>query len=303
MAILLLYTVRCLYAQNVDTTSFNQPVVLDEVVIRAESTGFNVKDFIRLVEQDTTFYKAFRSMNLQTYNAVNDIKIYNKKGTKIVASQQSETKQIYRDGCRSMNTLFQKTTGHFYKSNGDYAYYTARLFAELFFTKGKVCGENNIVKGHLEKEQIKGGRIEKSITQLKYLMFFPGRPVPGVPFVGDKVAIFEPGIAKKYDFSLTSEDKDGVPCYLLEARPKPGYKDDVVINVFKTWLRRSDNAIIARDYALSYRTMLFDFDVVMHVDLSKAGGQLLPTFISYDGNWHILSQKREIVRFTASFDY
>lgn len=303
LVIMILCATKCLYAQTVDTTSFSQPVMLDEVVIRAEGSGFNVKNFIRLIEQDTTFYKAFRSMKLQTYNAVNDINIYNKKGSKIEASQQSETKQIYRDGCRTMNTLFQKTRGHFYKSNGDYAYYTARLFAELFFTKGKVCGENNIVKGHLEKEQIKGGRIEKSMTQLKYLMFFPGRPVPGVPIVGNKVAIFQPEIAAKYDFSLTAEDKNGVPCYLFEARPKPAYKDDVVINVFKTWLRQSDYAIIARDYSLSYKTMLFDFDVKMHVDLSKVRGQLLPTFISYNGNWHIVSQKREIVRFTAKFDY
>jgi len=134
-------------------------------------------------------------------------------------------------------------------------------------------------------------------------MFFPGRPVPGVPFVGNKVAIFQPEIAQKYDFSLSAEDKNGVPCYLFEARPKPEYKDDVVINVFKTWLRQSDYAIIARDYALSYKTILFDFDVKMHVDLSKVRGQLLPSFISYNGNWHIVSKKREIVRFTASFDY
>lgn len=303
LPLLLMLFVNSIHAQTVDTTSFYQPVMLDEVVIRAEGAGFNVKNFIRLIEQDTTFYKAFRSMKLQTYNAVNDIKIYNKKGSKVVASQQSETKQIYRDGCRSMNTLFQKTEGHFYKSNGDYAYYTARLFAELFFTKGTVCGENNIVKGHLEKEQIKGDRIEKSITQLKYLMFFPGKPVPGVPFVGNKVAIFQPEIAQKYDFSLSAEEKNGVPCYLFEARPKPAYKDDVVIKVFKTWLRQSDYAIIARDYALSYKTILFDFNVVMHVNLSKIRGQLLPTFISYNGNWHIVSKKREIVRFTASFDY
>ncbi len=29
----------------------------------------------------------------------------------------------------------------------NYNYYTAQLYAGLFFTKGKVCGETNIVKG------------------------------------------------------------------------------------------------------------------------------------------------------------
>ena len=32
-------------------------------------------------------------------------------------------------------------------SDRNYNYYTAELYAGLFFTNGKVCGENNIVKG------------------------------------------------------------------------------------------------------------------------------------------------------------
>lgn len=299
----LLLTVFLCHGQQRDTTSFYQPITLDEVVVRAEGEGFNVKNFIRLIEEDTTFYKAFRSMHLQTFNAINDIDVYNKKGNKIVASEKTETKQIYRSGCRWMNTLFKKTTGNFYKSNGEYRYYTARLFAELFYTKGKVCGEDNIVKGHLEQESLHGDRIEKSITQLKYLMFFPGRPVPGVPFVGNKVAIFEQDIARKYDFKLVAEEKNGVPCYLFEATPQSKYKNDVVINVFRTWLRQSDYAIIARDYALSYKTMVYDFNVQMHVDLSRHNGVLLPTYIRYNGNWHIVTQKRERVKFTAKFSY
>lgn len=291
------------FAQERDTAAFSQPVKLDEVVIRAEGNGFNVQNFIRIIKEDTTFYKAFRSMHLETFNASNDIEVYNKKGNKIIASQKSETKQIYRNGCRHMNTLYQKTTGNFYKSNGDYRYYTAKLYAALFYTEGQKCGENNIVKGHLEKESLSGDRIEKSMVQLKYLMFFPGRPVPGVPFVGNKVAIFEPDVARKYNFRLVAEEKNGIPCYLFEASPKPEFQDDVVINVFRTWLRQSDYAIISRDYALSYKTMFYDFNVRMHVDLSKHNGRLLPNNISYDGNWHVFTQNRENVKFRANFSY
>lgn len=286
-----------------DTAVFNQPVQLDDIVIHAEKNGFNVNNFIRIIEEDTTFYKAFRSMHLKTFNAINDIEIFNNQGSKIIASQQSETKQIYRNGCRHMNTLFEKTTGNFYKRNGDYRYYTAQLFASLFFTKGEICHENNIVKGHLEKESMHGSRLNKSIVQLKYLIFFPGKPVPDVPFVGNKVAIFQPDIAQKYNFKISAEEKNGIPCYLFEATPKAAYKDDVVINVFRTWLRQSDYAIISRDYALSYHTLFYDFNVRMHVDLSKSGGTLLPTFISYNGNWHVLTQTREKVKFTAQFSY
>lgn len=286
-----------------DTTAFSEPIMIDEVVVSAQKHGFEIKDFIELIKKDTTFYKAFRSLHLVTFNATNDIQVFDKTGKKRKASLQSETKQIYRDGCRSMNVLEEQTTGDFYKKNGDYRYYTAELYAQLFFTKGKICGEDNIVKGHLEKEEMGKGRIEKSKTQLKYLMFNPGRPVPGVPFVGNKVAIFEPGIARMYDFRLVAEEKNGTPCYLFEARPKPEFKNDVVINIFRTWLRQSDYAILARDYALSYKTMIYDFDVNLHVDLQKINNRLLPSLIRYSGNWHVLTKDREIARFSARFDY
>jgi len=294
---------RRLYAQDTDTAAFTAPVTIDEVVIRAQQNGFDIRSFIDLIRRDTTFYKAFRSMHLVSFNAENDIRVFDRNNKKIKASLSSETKQVYRNGCRTMNVLEEKTTGDFYKQNGDYRYYTAALYAQLFFTKGRVCGEDNIVQGWLDKTEKGKSRIEKSKTQLKYLMFNPGRPVPGVPFVSNKVAIFEPDIAEMYDFRLVAQEKNGVACYLFEARPKPEYKNDVVINVFRTWLRQSDYAIIARDYALSYKTMLYDFDVYMHVDLQKHGNQLLPAFISYSGNWHVLTKDREIVRFTARFDY
>ncbi len=38
-----------------------------------------------------------------------------------------------------MEVIEEKTTGNFYDRKGDYNYYTAELYANLFFTKGTVC--------------------------------------------------------------------------------------------------------------------------------------------------------------------
>jgi hypothetical protein len=290
-------------AQIVDTNSFSEPIIIDEVVIHASENGFDIKDFIERIKNDTTFYKAFRSLHLVTYNADNDIKVFEKKSNKVKASLTSETKQIYRNGCRTMNVLEEKTTGDFYKKNGSYNYYTAELYASLFFTKGKVCGEDNIVKGQLEKSTKGKGALEKNKAQLKKLMFDPGSRISGIPFMGNKSAIFDPEIAKMYDFKLLAENKNGVPCYMFEATPKKEYADDVVYNQFKTWFRQSDYSIVARDYALSYSTAVYDFDVIIHVDLVQVGDNLLPSFISYRGNWYAFSKGREKVNFTARFDY
>lgn len=289
-------------AQVLDTNTYFAPILIDEVIVNSNKDGFNIGDFINRIKTDTTFYKAFRSMHLVTYNAENDVRIFEKKGSKLKASLKSETKQVYRDGCRTMNVLEENVTGDFYDKKGNYNYYTAELYASLFFTKGKICGEDNIVKGKLEEES-GGSSIEKNKAKLKQLMFNPGSKISGIPFMGNKSAIFDPEIAKMYDFKLSVDVRNGVDCYVFEATPKREYLSDVVYKQFKTWFRQSDYSIISRDYALAYNTLAYDFDVVIHVDLEQRGNMLLPSFISYRGNWFAFTKGREKVIFTAKFDY
>jgi hypothetical protein len=90
---------------------------------------------------------------------------------------------------------------------------------------------------------------------------------------------------------------------VFSAVPKRQYADDVVYDVFTTWFRKSDYAILQRDYSLSYKTMAYDFDVDMKVRMTQSGNRILPAYISYNGNWHVFSKKRERVRFTVALDY
>ena len=285
---------QTIQAQPVDTTSFSEEITLDEFIVRAIDDGFNVGNFINKIKADTTFYKAFKNMRLKSYNAENLIECFDKKG-KIKASLESETKQIFRDGCRSMNVLEENTTGDFYDKKGDYNYFTAQMYASLFFTKQKVCAGDKEVKS--------GGRIDKSKEQLKQLMFNPGSNISGIPFMSNKVGIFEPEVAKMYDFSLTVEQKNGVETYKFSAIPKADFRKKVVINKFVTWFRPSDLSIIARDYSLSYNAMGYDFDVDMYVILNQIGQDLLPAYISYKGNWKVITKDRERVNFRANFSY
>jgi hypothetical protein len=290
-----------LYAQ--DTSDYiAHSVHLDEVVISAIRGGFNVNNFIKRVEDDTTFYKAFKTLRIIGYTSSNDIKILNKKG-KVEASLKSITRQVRNGNCRSMQTLAETTTGSFYrnKKKKKYNYYTAELYSSLFLSKDTVCGEDNIVNGGKPDKLYGSADMQRHEDQLRQLIFNPGQPVSGVPLVGQKVAIFNNNIAPMYDFSITSELKDGVPCYVFTATAKPAYKNDVVINYLVTYFNKSNFAIIARKYSLSYNTILFDFDVQMDVELTTFDGQLIPSYISYHGNWDIPFHKRERADFTTSF--
>jgi hypothetical protein len=156
---------------------------LSEVVIR---NGLDVTGFLARVKNDTTFYKAFRNLRILGFTSLNDIKILEKDG-KIKASLFSKTKQTRHNGCRSMQVLEEKSTGDMY-DNGQLSYYTAELYAGLFFTKEPVCNETNIVAGIERSVDGKSG-LEKHKTQLKMLFFNPGKKIPGIPFIGDKIEI------------------------------------------------------------------------------------------------------------------
>lgn len=288
----------CAYGQ--DTSVFRYPIAMDEVVVSAKREGWDVQGFIKRVQNDTTFYKAFKSMRVTTYNATNDIRVYDKRG-KVTASLYSKTRQRAWRGCRAMDVLEEKVTGNFYKKKKEYRYYTAELYAYLFFTKDTLCKQNDIVADALYEKE--GGTIGRNKYRLKQLMFNPGSKVAGIPLMGDKAAIFEPDVARMYDFKLASEEYNGVECYVFKAIPKPQYKDDVVYNNLSTWFRKSDYSIVARDYSLSYSTLAYDFDVRMQVRTQQVNGKLLPTRIEYDGNWHVLSQGRERVKFITNISY
>lgn len=285
--------------EEMDTSGYLPNVLIDSVIIIGRK--LDVPNFIKYVKTDTSFYKAFKNMRVKTFNATNDIKVYDKKRN-IIASLESETKQIYRNGCRTMNVLEENITGDFYKEDGDYRYYTAEMYAHLFFTKGKICDQNTRVR---EKDLSPSGKkgIEKRATQLKQLIFAPGSRVDDIPFFGKKSSIFTDNMADKYEYTITEEDRNGFTCYKFEALPLPQYKKSVVINKLTTWFRKDDFSIVARHYNMSFNGMGYDFDVDMMVHLTEINGTLLPSYIAYNGDWSVTTQGREHVQFIAHFYY
>lgn len=268
---------------------------LDEVMVKEVRKGFDVDAFIWRIKKDTTFYKAFKTLRLHSFTMHNDIEIFDKK-EQVKASCQSITKQIIKQHCRSMQVIQEKVYGDFYDKKKDYNYYTAKLYAHLFFTAGVMCNEHNIVAGSVQKGSA------KYEEQLRNLIFNPGQKIYGIPGIGDNVAIFEPPYRDKYIFKLSKTYFFQDSCYVFTALPQQSFQHQVVINELKTWFKSSDFSIIAREYALSFKTLFYDFDVQMKVKLKKIHpNDMVPYEISYKGNWHIFSKPREIASFTAIF--
>jgi hypothetical protein len=290
-------------AQDSTLLMGHKVVTLKEVIVH---NNLDAAKFIKRVQEDSTFYKAFKNLKILGYTALNDIRMFDRKSRQ-VASLQSRTRQTVQGHCRWMETIQENTTGDIYTKDREFNYYTAEMYAGLFFAQDTICGENNIVGKTSFSNKGKSG-LAKHKEQLKMLFFNPGKRIPGIPFIGDKIAIFEGDAAELYDFVIDIQELKGELCYVFSAVAredlKRSEKDRVVINEIITWFRMTSWEILARNYSLSYRAGVYDFDVQLEVELGHHGELLVPKVMRYNGNWDVVFKKRERGVFTATlFDF
>ena len=297
----LLFTFHLSAQQKIDSivTVGKKAITLSEVVV---NNKLNVPSFINRIKNDTSFYKAFRNLHILGFTAINDIRM-NDGDDKIKAGLHSTTKQIRSNNCRSMLTMDEQVTGDIYDENREFNYYTAKMYASLFFTKDSICGEDNIVTG---KEFSTAGKtgLEKNKEQLKMLFFNPGKRISGLPFISNKTAIYDDEIADKYDMSIDIDMFKKISCYIFTQKVKPENKSDVVVDEMVTWFNDQTFEVVARNYTLSYSAGVYDFKVRMEVEMTKFGEYLVPSLIRYIGNWKAIFKPRERGIFTATlFDF
>jgi hypothetical protein len=291
------------WAQDTTLSFENKTFTLADVIIR---NNFEYKDILERIKRDTSFYKAFKTLRTIGYSSFNHIEMYD-KNQKMQASLDSRTRQNKIGDCRTMDVLEEKTFGNLRDSKGEYNYLTPSLYASLFFTKGKICGETNIVKG--KKRTIQGSGIEKAKEQLKMLFFNPGEKIPGIPMIGNKLDLYDDNAHELYDYRLDYVDYHGKLAYVFEIKPKEdlGFfaKDRVVVDQMITWFNPSTLEVLGRNYSLSYKAGVYDFNVQMEVEMTYTpNGLLVPKILRYKGDWDVIFKKRERGLFTATlFDF
>ncbi|HMZ45766.1 MAG TPA: hypothetical protein PLU36_03075 [Chitinophagaceae bacterium] len=288
-----------LHAQDSVIVIDKKKFTLTEVVVR---NNFDYKKILQQIKEDTTFYKAFKNLRILGYTAFNDIKMLNKKD-KIIASLFSKTIQTRNNNCRTMQVLEENVTGNFYDKNGNFNYTTANMYASLFFTNGTVCNENNIVAGNTFSTANKKG-MEKHKEQLKMLFFNPGKKIPGIPFIDNKIDLYDNAAQKIYNYTLDLQEKGGKIYYVFSIIPKEKLglfkADNVVIDEMVTWFDQKTMEVVYRSYSLSYNAGVYDFDVNMEVEMTNHNGYIVPKTLRYRGNWDVMFKKREKALFTAT---
>jgi hypothetical protein len=269
-------------------------IQLDSVVnIRA--SRLNVETFIRAIVSDTSFYQAFRNMKKYDFMAENRIYTYDKENQ--VNGRIFRKIKHNHTGPERLQYLVKQDTGEVYKKNGKYQLYTLEMFDYIFMNAYK--SEYSNADFPSKAADGKNGSYK---DKLKTLIFSPGKPVAGLPFIGSKTEIFSANMRQYYDYSFYSATYlDSIPVYRFKVVVKPDLsdwtKDGLMIKELTTIFDKRNFEILGRFVDMKYSNLLFDFDVQMNIEMSYFGAVKLPTKISYQGNWNVPFKKKERASF------
>lgn len=295
---LLAITFTVFKANGQEIQRFNPDTIktiqLDSVV-KITAQKFGVETFINAIISDTSFYEAFRNMKKYTFIAENRIFSYDKNNK--VDGKVYRKIRHNNDGPYKMEYLVKENSGNLYKKNGKYQLYTIEMFDYIFMN-----AYNTDFVPNAPASDGKGGTNESYKDKLKTLIFNPGRPIKGLPFIGNKTEIFTANMRQYYDYSFYSATYlDSIPVYRFKVSVKPDLskwtKDGLMIKELVTIFDKRTFEILGRYVDMKYSNMLFDFDVQMNIEMSYFNEVKLPTKITYQGNWDYPLKKEERASF------
>jgi hypothetical protein len=266
-------------------------IVIDSA-INIHSHRLNAQDFIDAVLADTDFYEAFHNMKKYDFIAENRIYTYNKKN-RVDGKIYRKIKHSNTVGKRKIEYLAKQDSGALYKSNGKYQLYTVEMFDYIFTN----AYNSDFVKG----PPLPGseGKNESYKDKLKTLIFAPGHKIKGIPFISSKTEIFSRDMRDYYYYQFArGKYLDSIPVYRFRVIRKPSIQDnDVIIKEMTTIFDTRTFQVLGRYVDMKYSNWIFSFDVQMNIELGKFNGELLPTKITYQGNWDVPFHKVERASF------
>lgn len=280
-------------------------VTLADAVIKAKGRGFQFEGFMRQVMSDTTFHQAFINTKYHPHRLTSLLRVRNK--------EEKETASLFRKGHLvregAMAELVLDSVvevGKLRHRDSTFRYLTAEMYDDVFFAKAPYVASNRI-RNH-QQEIVRSSKFDKYKSELKKFMFNPGQEIGSVPFIGDKMALFDSTMIPLYDYRLDVGYRSNRSCWLFTAVAKDSIggkradEDDTVIKRMSTWFDQETMQVLAREYRIAHDAVFLEFDISITVENMWMDGALLPVTVHYDGVWDIPFKKREIVRFNLAMD-
>ena len=114
----LIFIITSLTSQAQDTTLNidNGSFTLTDAIVR---NNFDYKAILQRIKEDTSFYKAFKTLRTIGYSSYNYIQMRD-KNDQVIATLNSKTRQNKVGGCRTMDVLEEKVSGNMKDANGEW---------------------------------------------------------------------------------------------------------------------------------------------------------------------------------------
>jgi hypothetical protein len=271
-------------------------VNIDSAMAVTAKRGLSINDFTSVMLKDTMFYEAFRALKKYSFIAENKINTFD--------DDQKQIAKIYRkikhvnEGLKYHQEILSKTdSGKVFKYNGDFDLFTVKMFSYIFMNENNTdfLADKKVTRKETDEEGYK--------EKLKTLIFTPGKAVKGVPLISDKTEIFSPALSKYYQNSFYYATYQGnIPVYYFKCKLKDNIswwnQGETMIQELTTIFDAKNMNILGRYVEMTYSSIPFDFHVKMNIEMTYLNEEtLVPTHISYDGDWDIPFKKREICTF------
>jgi hypothetical protein len=294
IAFLLLALTSQSFSQE-DENRIISSVVLDSMVVFAGE--LTEEDFINQILSDSNFYNSFADLKFYNYVGKYDLRTYDKR-SKLEGKSALIVNHEITNGIQKTQTVSQVDSGNLYKKNGEYELFTIRMFSYLFPFKGQI----NLAKA--ENEADSGGIEANFREKLKKLICYPGQPIDGIPFLGDKTAIFDDKMRPFYTYEFFHATyQDTIPVYRFRCKLKDEFKngkESLLIDELTSLFEKSTFNVIARYIEMSYDKPIAKCDVKMSFELQYVGENLVAKEIEYDGFWDVPLKKKEKAYFKVT---
>lgn len=282
--------------------NFGAIVFMDSVTVTASRDGFNKNDFIDIIQKDSSLLRAFRNYRFVSFNSNCHMEFFRSTGKGIAQFDQKAYQKI-EGNCRQTIIQEEQTAGKIYKSNGDFKYLTLTMYDRLFQNRKRKCDDpNRPIMVEIDPKNI----YQYQVNELKKLIFAPGSK-SDLPLLGNMTEIFSKEMSPYYHYQVEHASFENEPCYVFTASIHPSFineNDKTIIKYLRTYFKKENFQVIAREYHIQQSQLFYQFDVSMKIKVDKIDEKYLPTEINYKGFWKVPFKKEERCKFKLEFsDY